>query len=219
MAQSVAYILVKSTNQVYHFTGVTSVKHDITLKIEEKTDSTEEAGLINGAKNNPDKVTLSVIETDAAHSAAGWAERMLDILFSIKRNRLLCRVVTAHHTYDNMLLSSVDADQDEIIQDGWSGELAFTECMSISQQAATKVDDNASKITNTGSAAPSVRVSGDVMASATRAAEEAAAAARQKSSGSIIPYVVSVANGSSLGQAISSGSINPNAVRALGSTV
>lgn len=219
MAQSVAYILVKSTNQIYHFTGVTSIKHDITLKIEEKTDSTEEAGLINGAKNNPDKVTLSIVETDAAHEAAGWAERMLDVLFSIKRNRLLCRVVTAHHMYDNMLLSSVNADQDEIIQDGWSGELVFTECMSVSQQATTKVDDNASKITNTGSAAPSVRVSGDVTAAATRAAEEAAAAARQKASGNLIPYIVSVANGSSLGQALSSGNLNPNAVRVIGSTV
>ena len=132
MPQSTAYILIKSTNQIYHFTGVTSISHDISLKIQEKTDTTEENSFINGAKNNPDRVTLSLVETDAAHSAAGWAERMLDVLASVKRQRLLCRVVTPHHTYDNMLLSAVAATQDETSPDGWSGELTFTECLSVS---------------------------------------------------------------------------------------
>ena len=34
-----------------------------------------------------------MLETDAAHSVAGWATRMLDALESVKRNRLLCRDV------------------------------------------------------------------------------------------------------------------------------
>ena len=109
--QSTACILVKDLNLTYHFTGVTSITHSLSLKIIDQADITEQGSFVNGAKNQPDSVTLSVVETDAAHSARGWAERMLDVLASVKHRRLLCRVATPHHTYDNMLLSSVTAVQ------------------------------------------------------------------------------------------------------------
>ena len=113
MPSSSAHITVKEHNQTYHFTGVISVSHSLSLKVFETTDTTELGSYVNGAKNQPDRVTLSVLETDAAHSAAGWAARMLDILSAVKRDRLLCRVVTPHHTYDDMLLSAVSVTQDE----------------------------------------------------------------------------------------------------------
>ncbi len=162
--ESSAYITIPSLNLTYHFTGVTSIAHHLSLKIQEKTDTTEENTLVNGAKNEPDRVTLSVVETDAVHSAAGWARRMLDVLSSVKRQRLLCRVVTPHHTYDNMLLSSVTATQDETSPDGWSGELTFTECLSVNARSEVKTTDNASTAKNVGSAAPPKAASGVVTA-------------------------------------------------------
>ena len=212
--KSTAYILVKSLNLIYHFTGVISITHTLSLKISDKTDTTEQESSVNGAKNDPDKVTLSVVETDAAHSAQGWAERMLDVLASVKRQRLLCRVVTPHHTYDNMLLSSVTATQDETSPDGWSGELTFTECLSVSAEKTTKTDDNASKATNTGSAAPPNKVTGEVR----KAAEEAAAAtaaAAQKSRGSLVSSVLSVASGNTLGMKMIGSGMNPNMIKSV----
>ena len=201
--QSSAYVVVKSQNLTYHFTGVISITHNLSLKISDKADTTEDSASVNGAKNDPDKVTLSIVETDAAHSARGWAERMLDVLASVKRQRLLCRVVTPHHTYDNMLLSSVTATQDETSPDGWSGELTFTECLSARQAAAVKADDNASKATNTGSTAPANKVSGD--------AEEVEE--NEGSSGSLVSLLLSVASGSTLARKLAGGGLNPSLVK------
>ena len=157
---SSAYITVKDYNQTYHFTGVMSVTHSLSLKVFEKADATELGSFVNGAKNQPDKVTLSVLETDAAHSASGWATRMLDVLESVKRNRLLCRVVTPHHTYDDMLLTGISVTQDEEHPDGWAGDLTFTEYIPMAILGETKTDDNASTPTNTGSTAPAKKDSG-----------------------------------------------------------
>ena len=76
MPQSSAYIVVKEQGTALHFTGVTEITHRLGLKIFDKADVTEAASFVNGAKNEPDRVTLTVIETDAEHSP-GWAARML----------------------------------------------------------------------------------------------------------------------------------------------
>ena len=103
----------------YRFTGVTSVEHSLTLNLD----------VVNGARNKPDRVTLSVIETDAEHMP-GWAADMLEAMDALKRNRVLCKVVTSMGTYRKMLLTEISAKQDENCQDGWSGTLAFTEYVS-----------------------------------------------------------------------------------------
>ncbi len=159
MNSSAAYIVVRDTGTAYHFTGVTEITHSLSLKIFEKADTTELESFVNGAKNQPDRVTLSVVETDAMHPA-GWAARMLEILYAVKRQRLLCRVVTPQRTYEDMLLSAVFAVQDETVPDGWSGELTFTEYIPLLISVEAKTDDNASTPKNTGSAAPPPKVSG-----------------------------------------------------------
>ena len=158
MAQSSAYIQVKETGTSYHFTGVTEIVHHLSLKIFDKADVTEVASFVNGAKNDPDRVTLSVIETDAAHSAQGWAARMMDILYSVKRQRMLCRVVTPQKTYEDMLLSEISATHNAENPDGWSGDLTFTEYIPLAVLGETKEEDNASTPKNTGSAAPPNKV-------------------------------------------------------------
>ena len=154
MARSGAYIIIKGQGTSLHFTGVTEISHQIRLKIFDKADITEAASFVNGAKNEPDRVTLSVIETDAAHEAAGWSARMLEILYTVKRDRMLCEVITPQKAYSDMLLSEISAVHNAEIPDGWSGELTFTEYIPLAVLGETKADDNASTPRNTGSAAP-----------------------------------------------------------------
>ena len=154
MPQSSAYIVVKEQGTALHFTGVMEIVHHLSLKIFDKADVTEVASFVNGAKNDPDRVTLSVVETDAAHSAQGWAARMMDILYSVKRNRMLCRVITPQKTYEDMLLSEINATHNAENPDGWSGEISFTEYIPMAILGESKEDDNASTPKNTGSAAP-----------------------------------------------------------------
>jgi len=203
---SSAYITVKDYNQTYHFTGVMSVTHSLSLKVFEKADATELGSFVNGAKNQPDKVTLSVLETDAAHSAAGWATRMLDVLESVKRNRLLCRVVTPHHTYDDMLLTGISVTQDEEHPDGWAGDLTFTEYIPMAILGETKTDDNASTPTNTGSTAPAKKDSGV-------AAKVDYGAAPAASAGAFITGFLALQNGSSLEQKIARAGISTDQIR------
>ena len=154
MARSGAYIIIKGQGTTLYFTGVTEISHQIRLKIFDKADITEAASFVNGAKNEPDRVTLSVIETDAAHEAAGWSARMLEILYTVKRDRMLCEVITPQKAYSDMLLSEISAVHNAEIPDGWSGELTFTEYIPLAVLGETKADDNASTPRNTGSAAP-----------------------------------------------------------------
>ena len=154
MARSGAYIIIKGQGTSLHFTGVTEITHQIRLKVFDKADITETASFVNGAKNEPDRVTLSVIETDAAHEAAGWSARMLEILYTVKRDRMLCEVITPQKAYSDMLLSEISAVHNAEIPDGWSGELTFTEYIPLAVLGETKADDNASTPRNTGSAAP-----------------------------------------------------------------
>ncbi len=161
---SSASITVIPYNLTYTFTGVTEITHNLSLKIDEKADTTESEGLVNGARKQPDKVTLTVIESDAQH-AAGWSARMLQVLADIRARRLLCRVATEYRTYENMLLSAIAATQDETSQSGWSGDLTFTECASVSSAASdssalVKTDTNSSYAAHTGSAGPAKTVSG-----------------------------------------------------------
>ena len=173
----------------------------------EKADLTEHGSFVNGAKNQPDKVTLSVLETDAAHSAAGWAARMLDVLESVKRKRLLCRVVTPHHTYEDMLLTGISVTQDEEHPDGWAGEITFTEYIPIVVLEETKTENNSSTPKNTGSTAPARTVSG------TADAVGSAVASVVAGIGSFVTGFLSLQSGSTLEQKLARAGIRTDQVR------
>ena len=205
---SSAYITVLDDNRTYHFTGVISVTHSLSLKVFEKADLTEHGSFVNGAKNQPDKVTLSVVETDAAHSSSGRASRMLDVLSDIKRRRLRCRVVTPHHTYDDMLLTSVSVTQDEEHPDGWTGEITFTEYIPVAVLQETKTEDNSSAAKNNGSAAPPKTVSG----TATEVGKAAAAAAAS-GIGTFVTGFLSLQSGSTLEQKLARVGISTEQIR------
>jgi hypothetical protein len=97
-------------------------------------------------------VTLSVVETDTEHPA-GWAARMLEAMAVIKKSRYLCRVVTSMATYSRMLLTEINATQDEENQYGWSGTLTFMEYIPVTEENAksVKTNNNSSVRKNTGS--------------------------------------------------------------------
>ena len=160
-ASSVAFVScdVGGKTYTYHFTGVSSVEHSLSLTVGKEAKEGED--IVNGARNNPDQVTLSVVETDAEHSP-GWAARMLEAMGTVKRRRLLCRVVTTMGSYTDMLLKEIRATQDEENQYGWSGELVFVRYVPVAGSGDAKENDNSSTRTNTGSRAPANTVTGTV---------------------------------------------------------
>ena len=150
-------VRVPAYGYTYTFSGVLSVKHEFSLKIRTEAESASGTDYVNGARNQPDRVTLRVIESDVGHRA-GWADRMLQVLESLKRTRTLCSVATSARTYADMLLSEFTAELDETSQSGWQGTLVFTQY--VPQAAAVRTNDNASSVTHTGSAGPVRTVEG-----------------------------------------------------------
>ena len=134
----------------YHFTGVSAIEHNLALNLD--NDSSQGTDIVNGARNLANQVTLSVVETDTEHPA-GWAARMLEAMTALKKGRHLCKVVTSMATYDQMLLTEINATQDEENQYGWSGTLAFMEYIPVTEGNAqdTKTNNNSSVRKNTGS--------------------------------------------------------------------
>ena len=156
MASSVS-VQIPSYGFTYTFSGVISVQHAFSLKIQTESESATGTDYVNGARNQPDKVILSVLESDVGH-LSGWADRMLQAMESLKRARALCSVVTSARTYTNMLLSEFTAELDETSQSGWQGTLVFTQY--VPPAPAAWVNDNASSAVHTGSAGPARTVSG-----------------------------------------------------------
>ncbi len=150
-------IQIPSYGFTYTFSGVISVQHAFSLKIQTESESATGTDYINGARNQPDKVILSVLESDVGH-LSGWADRMLQAMESLKRTRTLCNVVTSAKTYSAMLLSEFTATVDETSQSGWQGVLTFVQY--VPPAVPEKTNDNASTATHTGSAGPVQTVSG-----------------------------------------------------------
>ena len=150
MNTSTAYILVKNSGYRYSFDGVISMSHALSLKVSTDSDSSDSGDYVNHARNEPDVVTLSVAASDANVPVVGWSRQTMDSLAQIKEQRLLCRVVTALRSYDNMLLTSLDVQQDESCPDGWIGTLTFTH---TEPDPAGKSEDNSSSPVSSGSIA------------------------------------------------------------------
>ena len=153
-------VCLPSYGYTYTFTGVLSIKHEYSLKLQTDSNSASGSDYINGARNQPDKIVLSVVETDIGHQA-GWASRMLQAMESIKRNRILCTVVTSALTYTGMLLSGLSVTEDEKNQFGWQGTLTFTQYKVTA--SVQKTNDNSSAAKHTGSSGQAQSVTGDAL--------------------------------------------------------
>ena len=116
--KSTAYIIAEGIDYTYRFCGVTEIEYNFALNID--ADTSQGGDIINGARRLPNQIRLSVVETDVS-SQPGWSASMHSALDSIRRNRVLCRVVTSMGSWENMLLSEITATQDETNQYGWAG--------------------------------------------------------------------------------------------------
>lgn len=145
---STAYVTCAVSGKTYtwHFTGVTSIEHNLALNLD--NDAAQGEDIVNGARNLSDQVALQVVETDTEHMP-GWSSAMLAAMRSLKRNRTLCKVATSMAAYENMLLSEITATQDGENQNGWSGELVFMEYIPAGEGNG-KTDNNSSTRRNTG---------------------------------------------------------------------
>ena len=167
MPRSTAYVVCTDYNYTYHFSGVTSIDHNLALNI--GNDASQGGDIINGAKNIPDQVTLSVIETDVSHSP-GWSKKMLEAMVSLKKNRYLCKVVTAMGTYNKMLLTEISITEDAENSCGWSGELVFMQYVKTTSagkasdtSSGGKTNDNTSSRRSTGTKASATTVVGEAL--------------------------------------------------------
>ena len=150
-ASSSAYVTCTVNEKAYtwHFTGVTEIEHNLALNL--NNSSSQGSDIVNGARNLANQVTLSVVETDVEHNN-GWSAGMLEAMAAVKKQRLLCTVVTSLATYKDMLLTEITATQDGENQYGWSGTLAFMEYIPVTEETAeeVKTNSNSSVRKNTG---------------------------------------------------------------------
>ena len=152
MAKSTAYIIAEGIDYTYRFCGVTEIEYNFALNID--ADTSQGGDIINGARRLPNQIRLSVVETDVS-SQPGWSASMLAALDSIRRNRVLCRVVTSMGSWENMLLSEITATQDETNQYGWAGDIVFMQYIPHSEQYYT--DTSGGGGASTGSSISSTR--------------------------------------------------------------
>ena len=131
MPKSTAYFTAEGINYTYRFCGVTEIEYNFALNID--ADTSRGGDIINGARRLPNQIRLSVVETDV-QASPGWSAAMLSALDSIRRNRVLCTVVTTMGTWYNMLLSEITATQDEKNQYGWAGDIVFMQYIPRSEQ-------------------------------------------------------------------------------------
>jgi hypothetical protein len=150
-------VQLPSYGYVYTFSGVISIQHEFSLKIQTESESASGSDYVNGARNKPDKIILSIIETDVDH-VIGWSDQMLQAMEAIKRTRTLCNVITPAKMYSAMLLSEFVATVDETSQSGWKGTLTFVQYVPPAVQEKTA--DNASTAVHTGSTGTVQTVSG-----------------------------------------------------------
>ena len=155
-AQSSTWLRLIATGSEIHFSAVTQLRHSLSLKVATETDSSEATDYLNGARKQPAKLTLSLMETDVGHPK-GWAARIAQNLEACRASRALLQVFTPIRTYNNMLLSDLVILQEEGSPDSWTGTATFTEA-DEAIAATAKPNDNSSAVTDTG-AAPTKTVS------------------------------------------------------------
>ena len=160
MTRSSAYILAQGIDYQYHFCGVISIQYAYSSLVASGSDNAIGTDFLNGVRNQPTQVTLTVAESDAMRQD-GWSARMIAALEGIKMGRYLCTLVTPMKTYDNMVLTDFTAVQDEYSQSGWSGTLTFTK---TSLFGWGKAKDNASVIVHTAAPGAVQTISNEVPA-------------------------------------------------------
>lgn len=159
--QSSAYIVVPGIDYQYHFCGVISIQHTFSSQVASGSDSAIGTDYLNGVRNLPTQVTLTVAESDAMRQS-GWSARMIESFEAIKRGRHLCTLVTNLRTYTNMVLTDFNAIQDEASHEGWSGTLTFTQTNIFGWGKAV---DNSSQVTNVATSGSVQQVSSSTVVS------------------------------------------------------
>ena len=120
---SSTYLYNPSTAQVFTFSGVTSLRHNLSLKLSTETDPTAASDLITAAKNEPTKLTLSISESDTSSDPAA----LFSSLITLKESRTLLQLITPLRTWSNLLLSDLTITRDDKTPFGFTGTLNLQE--------------------------------------------------------------------------------------------
>ena len=128
--------------QVLRLSAVTQLRHAFTAKVNVDASSDAAGDLVNGARNQPTKLTLSILESGVGYPS-GRCRLVLECLERLKRTRQILTVETALHTYSFMLLSDLTVIQDDRTGEGFSATLIFTEVTALSQASASAASASA----------------------------------------------------------------------------
>ena len=82
MASSVT-VYLPSHGYTYTFSGVIPVQHEFSLKLQTDSESVSGSDYINGARNRPDKVVLSVVEVFRLRNTKQPAVKLGSMLFPV----------------------------------------------------------------------------------------------------------------------------------------
>lgn len=146
-------VINQSVKEFYTFDGVIEVKHSFSSRFDEcPSDYRDE--YVNGARNEPDKISLDVmmsdvytnqtdltkgVPVDSRHSSArknakkhvtegdstSRSSNALEKLYMLKTKRLKLTIITPQHVYLDMVLGAVTVKQDEKTPFGWEAQLDF----------------------------------------------------------------------------------------------
>ena len=140
------YLYNPSTNQSITFSGVTSLRHNLSLKLSTETDPTAASDLITAAKNEPTKLTLSISESDTSSDPAV----LFSSLISLKESRTLLQLITPLRTWANLLLSDLTITRDDKTPFGFTGTLTLQETTVPTSSPTTGGSTSAGSTTTIG---------------------------------------------------------------------
>ena len=135
MKASDAVVTVKATGRTLRFSGVTALRITQSVKLAAEGDAENAKELVNGARNMPTRIVLTVVESDV--SGSGRCRETLAALTALRASRGLCALRTALMDCDSLLLTECAVTRDEAGPFSWTGTLTFTEAGGAPESGGT----------------------------------------------------------------------------------
>lgn len=127
MRLSYARLMEEATGLAVAFDGVTALRHSHTLKLASSADGLTGAQVISGARNEPYRVTLYLVMSDAHSGVPHRAASVMRQLVAWKLGRAALTLVTPLAAYRGMIVTDFTVTEDDRHQAGWTGILTVTQ--------------------------------------------------------------------------------------------
>lgn len=115
------YLLDPATGRKYAFSGVTSVKHSLTVKVNTDSGMSTAAETVFSAVNEPDRITLTAVCSDTD----GEPARLFADLRALKESFTYLTLVSPVETVADLILTEVTAVTDNKAPNGWTATVVL----------------------------------------------------------------------------------------------